>query len=57
MCIFVLYGCSLTFGEISNIGRGADYIYIIYTNFIWEHVCKMRFEEASLPGKQVLIAQ
>ena len=34
------------------------YIYISrYTNFIWEHVCKMRFEEASLPGQQVLIAQ
>ena len=34
MCIFVLYGCSLTFGEISNIGRGADYIYNIYKFYL-----------------------
>ena len=34
------------------------YIYFyIYTDFFWEHVCKMWFEEASLPGQQVLIAQ
>lgn len=55
MCIRVLCGCCLTFGEI--LLQEVRIIYIIYTNLILEHVCKMRFEEATLPAQQVLIAQ